>query len=158
MTDTGLRSGRRLLGRLGGVAGSLVLGQLLLGLTYVLAARSMSPASLGLIATTFAIGTLASTVFDMGLTSYLVREVAGAKLAVAQARALLRVKRRVVPLLLVPTMAAGLLIMPRRRRPSCSAPSAGRSGRRRAPTRCSARWSGSSRRRRPSSPGGSSGC
>jgi O-antigen/teichoic acid export membrane protein len=112
MTATGLGSGRRLLGRLGGVAGSLVLGQLLVGLTYVLAARSMTPAGLGLIATTFAIGTFSSTIFDMGLTSYLVREVASGKVAVIEARSLLGVKRRAVGLLLVPTMAAGLLIMP----------------------------------------------
>ncbi len=113
-TGEGGRSGavRLLVGRVGGVAGSLVLGQVLVGLTYVFAARSMGPVGLGLVATCFAIGTIGSTVFDLGLTNYLVRETAAGHLTTARARALVRAKRRAVPVLLIPTTAAGILIMP----------------------------------------------
>jgi O-antigen/teichoic acid export membrane protein len=107
-----LGAGKLLAGRVGGVAGSLVAGQLLVGLTYVLAARSMPPAGLGLVATCFAIGTIGATVFDIGLTNYLVREVAADKVGMGHARALVSAKRRLTPVLVVPTMAACLLIMP----------------------------------------------
>jgi O-antigen/teichoic acid export membrane protein len=105
-------TGRLLAGRVGGVAGSLVFGQLLLGLTYIVAARSMSPAGLGLVATCFAISTIASTVFDLGVTTYLVRDVASGELEMSRARALVAAKRRWLPLLVVPTVTAGVLIMP----------------------------------------------
>jgi O-antigen/teichoic acid export membrane protein len=111
-TGRGSGAGRLLVGRIGGTAGSLAFGQLRVGLTYVVAARSMSPAGLGLVATCFAISTIASTVFDLGLTTYLVREVASGELDEAGARALVAVKRRWLPLLLVPTTTAAVLIMP----------------------------------------------
>jgi O-antigen/teichoic acid export membrane protein len=111
-TGRGTGTGRLLVGRIGGVAGSLAFGQVLLGLTYVVAARSMSPAGLGLVATCFAISTIASTVFDLGVTTYLVREVASGELDPAGARALVGAKRRWLPLLVVPTTAAAVLIMP----------------------------------------------
>jgi len=94
------------------VAGSLMLGQLVLGLTYVFAARSMGPASLGLVATCFAIGAIGSTVFDLGLTSYQVREIAAGHLSMVRARSLTGAKRRAVPILVVPSMVASVLIMP----------------------------------------------
>lgn len=114
MTTTGKSTGggRLLAGRIGGVAGSLAFGQLLVGLTYIVAARSMSPAGLGLVATCFAISTIASTVFDMGVTTYLVREVASGDLDMAGARALVAAKRWWLPVLLVPTSTASVLIMP----------------------------------------------
>jgi O-antigen/teichoic acid export membrane protein len=105
-------TGRLLAGRVGGVAGSLVFGQLLLGLTYIVAARSMDPAGLGLVATCFSISTIAATVFDLGVTTYLVRDVASGELEMSRARALVSAKRRWLPLLLVPTVTASLLIMP----------------------------------------------
>lgn len=111
-TGKGAGGGRLLVGRIGGVAGSLAFGQVLVGLTYVVAARSMSPAGLGLVATCFAISTIASTVFDLGVTTYLVREVASGELDTAGARALVAAKRRWLPLLVVPTTTAALLIMP----------------------------------------------
>ena len=111
-TGRGAGAGRLLAGRVGGVAGSLAFGQLLLGLTYIVAARSMSPAGLGLVATCFAISTIAATVFDLGVTTYLVRDVASGELDMARARALVAAKRRWLPLLVVPTAAASVLIMP----------------------------------------------
>ncbi|GAA1860981.1 hypothetical protein GCM10009836_46400 [Pseudonocardia ailaonensis] len=99
-----------LLGRLGGVAGSLVLGQLFVGLTYIVAARGLTPAELGVIATCTAIGTIACTVFDAGLNNLLVREVAAGDLTALDARAYVRTKRRLLPVMLVPTVVACLLI------------------------------------------------
>jgi len=107
-----VRGGKLLAGRVGGVAGSLVAGQLLLGLTYVLAARHMEPAGLGLVATCFAIGTIGATVFDLGMTNYLVREMAAGKVSSRHARSLVSAKRRIAPILLAPTLTACLLIMP----------------------------------------------
>lgn len=107
------RGARLLLGRVSGTAGSIALGQLILGLTYVCAARSMGPASLGLVATCVAIGTVGSAIFDLGLASYQVREVASGRLTPARARATNRVKRRLVPLLVGPAAAACILIMSR---------------------------------------------
>lgn len=101
-----------LIGRLTGVAGSLVLGQLFVGLTYVVAARGLTPAQLGLIATCTAIGTIGSTVFDAGLNALLVREIASGNLTLPDARAFVRTKRRLVGLLVVPTLVACVLIAP----------------------------------------------
>lgn len=115
MTDAATddtRGARLLAGRIGGVAGALAVGQVLVGLTYVLAARNMEPAGLGLVATCFAIGTISATVFDLGLTNLLVRDVAGNQVSMQRARALVSAKRRITPLLFVPTIAACLLIMP----------------------------------------------
>ncbi|GAA4915317.1 O-antigen/teichoic acid export membrane protein [Actinomycetospora succinea] len=109
-----------LLGRIGGVAGTLVAGQLVLGLTYVVGARSIDPATLGLIATVAAVGQIAATVFDAGFINYSVRETAAGRLPVATARALVRAKRRwsllllavglAVALWLAPSLAAALLL------------------------------------------------
>ncbi len=111
-TGRGAGAGRLLAGRIGGVAGSLAFGQLLLGLTYIVAARRMDPAGLGLVATCFAISSIASTTFDLGLTTYLVRDVAAGELDMARARAVVAAKRRWLPLLLAPTVTASVLIMP----------------------------------------------
>ncbi|GAA2874077.1 hypothetical protein GCM10010472_34230 [Pseudonocardia halophobica] len=111
MTGAGLRTGKVLVGRIGSVAGSLVVGQILVGLTYVAAARQMEPAELGLVATCYAIATVASTIFDVGLTGYTIREVGGGDLTFLRARQLVTAKRRLVPLLVVPTVTASLLIM-----------------------------------------------
>jgi O-antigen/teichoic acid export membrane protein len=94
------------------VAGSLVVGQVLVGVTYIVAARDMGPVSLGLVATCFAIGTILATIFDYGLMPYMVREVAAGRITVLRARALVRTKRRFIPLLVTPTTVACLLIMP----------------------------------------------
>ncbi|MDL5159566.1 lipopolysaccharide biosynthesis protein [Actinomycetospora termitidis] len=91
-----------LLGRIGGVAGALVVGQLVLGVTYVVGARSISPATLGLIATCAAIGQVAATVVDVGLINYLVRETAAERIDSARARAIVAGKR---------PWAAGLLLV-----------------------------------------------
>lgn len=107
-----LRPGRLLAGRVGGMAGALVAGQVLVGVTFVLAARNMDPADLGLVATCLAIGMIAATVFDLGLTNYTVREVAAGHMTMDDARSLVRAKRRLMPLLVVPTTAACVLIMP----------------------------------------------
>jgi O-antigen/teichoic acid export membrane protein len=107
----GAGAGRLLAGRVGGVAGSLAFGQLLLGLTYIVAARHMDPAGLGLVATCFALSTIAATVFDLGLTTYLVREVAAGDLQMGRARALVAAKRRWLPVLVLPTVAASVLIV-----------------------------------------------
>lgn len=105
--------GRKLLvGRVGGVAGCFVAAQLLVGLTYVLAARAMEPAGLGLVATCVAIGVISATVFDLGLVSYLVREIAAAELSMQRARSLVSAKRKVTPLLIATNLAACMLIMP----------------------------------------------
>jgi len=108
------------LGRIGSVAGTLVAGQLVLGLTYIVGARSIDPATLGLIATVAAMGQIAATVFDAGFINYSVRETAAGRLPVATARALVRAKRRWsllllavglgVALLLAPSLAAALLL------------------------------------------------
>lgn len=81
------------LGRIGGVAGALVVGQLVLGVTYVVGARAISPATLGLIATCAAIGQVAATVVDLGMINYLVRETAAGRVDVARARAVVAGKR-----------------------------------------------------------------
>ena len=81
------------LGRIGGVAGALVVGQLVLGVTYVVGARAISPATLGLIATCAAIGQVAATVVDLGMINYLVRETAAGRIDVARARAVVAGKR-----------------------------------------------------------------
>lgn len=105
-------AGRLLVGRLGGVAASLALSQVLVGLTYVVAARGLGPAGLGLIATCFAIGTIAGTLFDAGLSAYLVREIAADRLTLEHARSWVRAKRRAVPVLLLPVVVACVLIAP----------------------------------------------
>lgn len=102
-----------LLGRIGGVAGALVVGQLVLGVTYVVGARAISPATLGLVATCAAIGQVAATVVDLGLVNYLVRETAAGRLDEARARALVAAKRPwVLVLLLVVGLATGLALAP----------------------------------------------
>lgn len=101
-----------LLGRLGGVAGSLVLSQLILGAAYVVAARGISPAVLGVIATCAAIATVTATVFDAGLTDLMVREVASGQVAVGAARETICAKRRFTVLLLVPPLVGSLFIAP----------------------------------------------
>ncbi|MGY1769947.1 lipopolysaccharide biosynthesis protein [Blastococcus sp. SYSU D00813] len=105
-------AGRLLVGRLGGVAASLAAGQVLIGLTYVVAARGIGPAGLGLVATCFALGSIGATVFDAGLIGYLVREVAADRVTLARGRAWCSAKRRAVPLLLVPDVVACVLIAP----------------------------------------------
>ncbi|MDT7742963.1 MAG: hypothetical protein QOE59_2041 [Actinomycetota bacterium] len=120
MTDAGPDSGRRpggtlslFLGRVGGVAGALVVGQLLLGVTYVVGARSISPATLGLVATCAAIGQVAAVVVDLGLISYLVRETAAGRIDDARARAVVAAKRPwALVLLLVVGLATSLVIAP----------------------------------------------
>ena len=114
MTRTAAHGGTisRLLGRLGGVAGSLVLGQVIVGLTYVLAARAISPAELGVVATCAAIGTIGATLFDAGLISLLVREVAGGTLSVQEARAVSCGKRRLIAVMFVPALVADMVITP----------------------------------------------
>lgn len=101
-----------LIGRVGGVAGALVVGQVITGLTYLLAARTITPATLGTIATCVAIGAVGATVFDAGLTALTVREVAAHAMTWTEARALVRSKRRLSLLLIVPTGAACLLLAP----------------------------------------------
>lgn len=105
-------AGRLLVGRIGGVAGSLALSQLITGLTYVLAARSITPASLGVIATCAAIGTIGSNVFDLGLTGFVLREVASHKMDMSRARAAVKAKRRLCIVLLATTLVASLVIAP----------------------------------------------
>jgi O-antigen/teichoic acid export membrane protein len=107
---TEARLARVLARRIGSVAGSLVLGQVMVGLTYVVAARRMEPSELGLVATCYAIATVASTVFDAGLTGYTIREVGGGDLTLRQARRLITAKRRLVPLLVLPSTVATLVI------------------------------------------------
>ncbi|MEJ2866538.1 oligosaccharide flippase family protein [Actinomycetospora sp. OC33-EN08] len=82
-----------LLGRIGGVAGALVVGQLVLGVTYIVGARSISPATLGLVATCAAIGQVAGTVVDVGMINYLVRESAAGRIPESRARAIIAGKR-----------------------------------------------------------------
>lgn len=110
MTQSNVGAGRLLAGRVSGVAGSLALSQLVTGLTYVVAARSIAPSSLGIIATCVAIGTIAATVFDLGLNNFVVREVASSKLDVTAARGVGRAKRRLSVALLTVTLLACLLI------------------------------------------------
>ena len=105
-------AGRLLVGWVGGVAGALAGSQLIIGFTYVLGARSIGPETLGMIATCVAIGTIGANVFDMGLTGLLVRDVAGRKMDLVAARAAVEAKRRLCPVLLVPTVTAGLLLAP----------------------------------------------
>lgn len=112
-TSAGGGAGMLLAGRIGGVAGSLIASQALIGLTYVLAARGMAPADLGRVTLCLAVGTVAATAFDLGTAPYLVREVAAGHATIQNARGLLRTKRRVTPLLILPPMLAGMLIMPR---------------------------------------------
>ncbi len=120
MTDAGPDSGRRpggtlslFLGRVGGVAGALVAGQILLGVTYVVGARSISPGTLGLVATCAAIGQVAAVVVDLGLVNYLVREAAAGRLDDARARALVAAKRPwALALLLATGLATSLVIAP----------------------------------------------
>jgi O-antigen/teichoic acid export membrane protein len=101
------------LGRIGGVAGALVVGQVVLGVTYVVGARSITPATLGLVATCAAIGQVAATVVDLGLVNYLVRETAAGRLDDARARAVVAAKRPwVLALLLVVGLATSLVIAP----------------------------------------------
>ncbi|WP_018333403.1 lipopolysaccharide biosynthesis protein [Actinomycetospora chiangmaiensis] len=101
------------LGRVGGVAGALVLGQVVLGLTFVVAARTMTPATLGLIATCAAIGQVAATVVDFGLINYLVRETASGRVTSAHARALTAAKRPwALAMLLVVGGASSVLFAP----------------------------------------------
>ncbi|GAA4855351.1 hypothetical protein GCM10023201_57020 [Actinomycetospora corticicola] len=101
------------LGRVGGVAGALVLGQVVLGLTFVVGARSMPPTTLGLIATCAAIGQVAATVVDFGLINYLVRETASGRVTTAHARALTAAKRPwALAVLLVVGGGSSLLLAP----------------------------------------------
>ncbi|NMO90440.1 oligosaccharide flippase family protein [Actinomycetospora sp. TBRC 11914] len=118
--DSPPTSGRRpggtlslFLGRIGGVAGALVVGQVVLGVTYVVGARAISPATLGLVATCAAIGQVAATVVDLGLVNYLVRETAAGRLDDARARAVVAAKRPwALALLLVVGLATSLVLAP----------------------------------------------
>jgi O-antigen/teichoic acid export membrane protein len=114
VTSERVRSGALglLIGRIGGVAGALAVSQIITGVSYVVAARSIGPANLGLIATCVSIGVIGSTVFDAGLTSLLVREVASGKLTMPQARGVVRAKRRLAFVLLVPELVACWAIAP----------------------------------------------
>ncbi|WP_433029649.1 lipopolysaccharide biosynthesis protein [Actinomycetospora sp. CA-053990] len=112
VSGRGPAAARMLVGRVGGVAGSLVAGQVLLGLTYVFAARAITPEALGIVATCFAISVVSATVFDLGLMTYLVRESAGGRLDVAAARAVHRSKRRVLLPLALVSAGAGVVIAP----------------------------------------------
>ena len=103
---------RLFLGRIGGVAGSLVAGQVVLGVTYVVGARTITPATLGLVATCAAIGQVAAMVFDAGLVNYSVRETAAGRLPAARSRALVAAKRPGTVLLLAVGLVAGLLLAP----------------------------------------------
>lgn len=112
VTNAGRLGARLLAGRISGVAGSLAVGQFLVGLTYVFAARSMEPARLGLVATCIAVGTLGAVVFDLGLSNFLVRDIASGKILQSDARSLVRRKRRLSPVLILPTATTCILIMP----------------------------------------------
>jgi O-antigen/teichoic acid export membrane protein len=120
VTDAGPESGRRpggtlslFLGRIGGVAGALVVGQLVLGVTYVVGARSIAPATLGLVATCAAIGQVAAVVVDLGLINYLVRETAAGRLDEARARAVVAAKRPwALAVLLVVGLVSSLVLAP----------------------------------------------
>lgn len=101
-----------LLGRLAGVAGALAAGQVLVGLMYVVGARAIPPATLGLIATCVAIATIAATVFDAGLIALLTREVAASAIGTDRARGVVRTKRRLAWVLVLPTTAACVAIAP----------------------------------------------
>ncbi|WP_433783413.1 lipopolysaccharide biosynthesis protein [Actinomycetospora sp. CA-101289] len=94
------------------MAGTLVTGQLVLGLTYIVGARSIDPATLGLIATVAAMGQIAATVFDAGFINYSVRETAAARQPVATARALVRAKRRWSVLVLLVGLGVALALAP----------------------------------------------
>jgi O-antigen/teichoic acid export membrane protein len=112
VSQSDIGAAKLLMGRVSGIAGSLMLGQFILGVTYVVAARSMGPASLGLVATCVAIGTIGSAIFDLGMTSYQVREIASGNLTMVRARSLTRAKRRAALVLVVPSTLACILIMP----------------------------------------------
>jgi O-antigen/teichoic acid export membrane protein len=101
-----------LVGRLAGVAGALAAGQVIIGLMYVVGARAITPATLGLIATCVAIGTIAATVFDAGLIALLTREVAAGAVDLDRARGVVRAKRRLSWVLVLPTTAACVVIAP----------------------------------------------
>ncbi|MDD7942856.1 oligosaccharide flippase family protein [Actinomycetospora lutea] len=101
-----------LLGRLFGVAGALAAGQLIVGLIYLVGARAITPATLGLIATCVAVATIGSTVFDAGLTALLIREVAAGALERQRAAAIVGAKRRWTPVLALATFPACLAIAP----------------------------------------------
>lgn len=101
-----------LLSRLGGIAGALAAAQLATGLTYVVAARAIEPATLGLVATCVAIATIAAVVFDAGLTDLLVREVAAGRIERTGARAAVAAKRRLAVLPVILVSAATLWIAP----------------------------------------------
>ena len=101
------------LGRIGGVAGALVVGQVILGVTYVVGARSIPPATLGLVATCAAIGQVAAVVVDLGLINYLVREAAAGRIDDARARAVVAAKRPwVLALLLLVGLVTSLVVAP----------------------------------------------
>lgn len=104
---------RLLLARIGGVAGALVAGQVLLGVTYVIGARAITPATLGLVATCAAVGQVGATVLDAGLTDHTVREAAAGRVDHTRARALVRAKRLLtVPLLLAVGVVTVLVAAP----------------------------------------------
>jgi O-antigen/teichoic acid export membrane protein len=67
---------------------------------------------LGSISTCIAIGTIAATIFDAGLSSLLVREVASNNLSLQQARGLVRSKRRLAVILLAPSIVLSIFIVP----------------------------------------------
>jgi PST family polysaccharide transporter len=95
------------------VAGALVVGQLVLGVTYVVGARSIAPATLGLVATCAAIGQVAAVVVDLGLINYLVRETAAGRLDEARARAVVAAKRPwALAVLLVVGLVSSLVLAP----------------------------------------------
>lgn len=104
------RAARLLVGRVGGVAGGQAASQVVVGVLYLVAARSLAPTTLGLIVTCVAANTIASTVFDLGLGRLLVRDVAGGRTTLGQARAVIRVKRRFGWLLVLPTAGIGITV------------------------------------------------
>ncbi|MCD2196158.1 oligosaccharide flippase family protein [Actinomycetospora endophytica] len=77
----------------------MVISQLLIGVMYLLTARAASPAVFGQAVVSLSVATILVVLFDMGLSSYLVREVASARLTVAEAFGIVRAKQVAAPVL-----------------------------------------------------------
>jgi O-antigen/teichoic acid export membrane protein len=101
----------RLFKRVFGMAAALAFSQILVGVAYVIAARSLGPSRFGSYTTAIALSMAAVALFDFGLSGFIVRELASERLTVGAVAVALRHKRHLAWSVVVPVSAAAFVIL-----------------------------------------------
>jgi O-antigen/teichoic acid export membrane protein len=102
---------KTLVQRVSSVAGGSAIAQLLSGIAYVIAARTLGPARFGTYASGIAIATVTTVTFDFGLGALIVREVAARRLTQRVARVALDSKRALALVVVAPLAIALIVIV-----------------------------------------------